>query len=94
MGRLRRRWGSAAAALTLIAAFAPPGAAAGPAPRPARASCDDNGPVCAEIADPLNYEGQYTGHDEPSLLFYSSARRLGQLERVSAHAAEGSAHPA
>jgi hypothetical protein len=77
MGRFRRRWVSAGAALTLVATVALPGVVTGAVARPARASCDDNGPVCAEIADPLNYEGQYTGHDEPSLLFYSDTAGSG-----------------
>jgi hypothetical protein len=34
--------------------------------------CDEGGPLCAETADPLGYGGEYTGHDEPSLLFYSA----------------------
>ncbi len=78
MGRLRRRWMSVAAALTLAVTFASPGTAAGPpGGRPARALCDDNGPLCTETADAQNYEGQYTGHDEPSLLFYSNTPGSG-----------------
>lgn len=33
--------------------------------------CDDDGALCAEMVDPAGYGGAYTGHDEPSLLFYS-----------------------
>src|ERR1051325_3729799 len=39
--------------------------------------CDDNGALCAEPADPLSYEGNYIGHDEPSLLFYSNVPGSG-----------------
>jgi hypothetical protein len=43
----------------------------------ARVQCDDNGPLCTETFDGKNYEGQYTGHDEPSLLFYSNVPGSG-----------------
>ncbi len=33
--------------------------------------CDQNSPLCTEVLHSLNYNGVYTGHDEPSLLFYS-----------------------
>ena len=34
--------------------------------------CDDvNAGLCTELAHNKTYEGKYTGHDEPSLLFYS-----------------------
>jgi len=38
----------------------------------ARLRCDEGSPTCTETVDPIGYEGQYTGHDEPSLLFYSN----------------------
>jgi hypothetical protein len=47
------------------------------APSRGRAFCDDNGPLCTETMDPTNYEGQYTGHDEPSVLFYSNQAGSG-----------------
>jgi hypothetical protein len=49
-----------------------------------RALCDDNAPLCAEVMDSIGYEGQYTGHDEPSLLFYSNTPGSGnnQLYRL------------
>ncbi len=37
-----------------------------------RTFCDDNAPLCTEPMNPTNYEGNYIGHDEPSLLFYSN----------------------
>jgi hypothetical protein len=45
--------------------------------------CDDNGPLCAEPADPINYEGNYIGHDEPSLLFYSNTPGSGNSSRYT-----------
>ena len=36
-----------------------------------RLLCDEGDPLCAETADAIGYEGRYTGHDEPSVLFYS-----------------------
>ncbi len=77
MGRLRGRSVSAVAAIMLIASLAPPGVAAAPATGPVRTLCQDNAPLCTEVADVLNYEGQYTGHDEPSLLFYSATSGSG-----------------
>ena len=40
-------------------------------------SCDDpTGILCAEVYQPIGYHGAYTGHDEPSVLFFvrSSAK--------------------
>lgn len=48
-----------------------PAATAAPAPRPAKLDCAEGSPLCAEPVDSLGYEGRYTGHDEPSVLFYS-----------------------
>jgi hypothetical protein len=42
-----------------------------------RFRCDEGDPLCAESADAVGYEGRYTGHDEPSLLFYSSTPGSG-----------------
>jgi hypothetical protein len=39
---------------------------------PSGSFCDDvNSGLCTELAHNKTYEGKYTGHDEPSLLFYS-----------------------
>ena len=43
--------------------------------------CDEGGPLCAEPADPVGYGGGYTGHDEPSLLFYSNTPGSGYSQR-------------
>ncbi len=42
-----------------------------------RVLCDDNAPTCTETIIDYNYEGKYIGHDEPSLLFYSSTPGSG-----------------
>ena len=42
--------------------------------------CDENVPFCTEVMDPVNYDGQYTGHDEPSVLFYSNTPGSGNSE--------------
>jgi hypothetical protein len=44
---------------------------------PAKLLCAEGSPLCAETADAIGYEGRYTGHDEPSLLFYSPASGSG-----------------
>jgi len=48
-----------------------------PSPRTALDCSDRTGIFCTEVFDPIGYWGAYTGHDEPSLLFYSSARGSG-----------------
>jgi hypothetical protein len=41
-------------------------------------SCDDqSGVLCAEVFDSIGYGGAYTGHDEPSVLFYSNVAGAG-----------------
>src|ERR671930_1040425 len=42
-----------------------------------RFRCNEGDPLCAESADAIGYEGRYTGHDEPSLLFYSNTAGSG-----------------
>jgi hypothetical protein len=42
-----------------------------------RLLCNEGDPVCAETADAIGYEGRYTGHDEPSALFYSDVPGSG-----------------
>jgi hypothetical protein len=39
--------------------------------------CGEGSPLCAEANDALGYNGEYTGHDEPSLLFYSDTPGSG-----------------
>jgi hypothetical protein len=52
----------------------PASAGANPAGKP---ECQDNAVVCTEVANSIGYHGGYTGHDEPSLLFYSNAQGSG-----------------
>ena len=39
--------------------------------------CRDNAIICTEVTDSIGYHTGYTGHDEPSLLFYSNAAGSG-----------------
>ena len=39
--------------------------------------CTWNGFLCTETVDSIGYDGSYTGHDEPSLLFYSNGSGSG-----------------
>jgi hypothetical protein len=43
--------------------------------------CSEGSPICAEAVDALGYEGEYTGHDEPSILFYSDTPGSGNNQR-------------
>ena len=42
-----------------------------------RLDCAEGSPICAETNDSIGYGGKYTGHDEPSLLFYSATPGSG-----------------
>jgi hypothetical protein len=44
---------------------------------PKSLSCGENGIFCSEVYESIGYEGAYTGHDEPSLLFYSNISGSG-----------------
>src|SRR6202008_498546 len=57
------------------------GAAAAPgAARQALFNCDDNGALCTEPNEAYSYEGNYIGHDEPSVLFYSGRAGAGNTQ--------------
>ena len=43
-----------------------------PAALAVRPDCDETTALCTEVVDSIGYGGTYTGHDEPSLLFYSA----------------------
>jgi hypothetical protein len=43
--------------------------------------CNEGSPICAEALDALGYEGEYTGHDEPSVLFYSDTPGSGNNQQ-------------
>ncbi len=42
-----------------------------------RPGCDDGSITCTETSDPIGYNGAYTGHDDPSVLFYSNRKGSG-----------------
>ena len=42
--------------------------------------CDDNGSLCTEPNQAYSYEGNYIGHDEPSILFYSDRGGSGNSQ--------------
>jgi hypothetical protein len=43
--------------------------------------CNEGDPLCAETAEAIGYEGRYTGHDEPSVLYYSDKPGSGNNNR-------------
>ncbi len=45
--------------------------------RAALPDCDEPTALCTEPVDSIGYGGEYTGHDEPSLLFYSNTPGSG-----------------
>src|SRR3989442_9331334 len=61
---------AAVAVLTLAGLFA--GSARAVIPH-----CSEPYALCAESTDSIGYGGEYTGHDEPSLLFYSDTAGSG-----------------
>src|ERR1044072_4841051 len=44
--------------------------------------------LCAETADSIGYGGEYTGHDEPSLLFYSNQPGSGESSNQAVRGAK------
>jgi hypothetical protein len=60
----------AAAALLLLGLF-------GGSARAATLNCSEPYALCAETVDSIGYAGEYTGHDEPSVLFYSNTPGSG-----------------
>ena len=69
-----RRLFPGAVAVTAVIAF---GLFVGSARAAQRLECDEPTAICAEPADSIGYGGEYTGHDEPSLLFYSNTPGSG-----------------
>jgi hypothetical protein len=67
-----------AGVLAIVSTYAPrlaaPAAHAAPSTEP---FCVTHPALCTETTNPLNYQGQYSGHDEPSLLFYSNTTGAG-----------------
>jgi hypothetical protein len=81
----KSRWiisGLAVLAIALSVAFA---YVSRPAPTakaaaPTKPFCGTRPQLCTETTQPWNYAGQYTGHDEPSLLFYSNTPGSGNSD--------------
>ena len=40
-------------------------------------TCSENAYICTEASDSVGNAGEYTGHDEPSILFYSNRAGAG-----------------
>src|SRR2546430_5369538 len=74
---------AAVAVLTLAGLFA--GSARAVIPH-----CSEPYALCAESTDSIGYGGEYTGHDEPSLLFYSDTAGSGHS---SLYHLRGPTHP-
>jgi hypothetical protein len=68
----------------LLFAFVFGGGFASGAPGPVgKPECEDNAVICTEVSDSIGYAGAYTGHDEPSLLFYSGTPGSGNSDLYS-----------
>jgi hypothetical protein len=79
-----RRTLAVLAGAVLAGSFAAVPAAAAPqtaAAHPGKLLCAEGSPLCAEPLDSIGYEGEYTGHDEPSVLFYSRTPGSGNNAR-------------
>src|SRR5262245_43562414 len=79
-----RRILTALSGSVLVASFATVPAMAAPTSTPAypeKLICAEGSPLCAEPVDSFGYEGRYTGHDEPSMLFYSNTPGAGNNQR-------------
>ena len=71
-------WGGLAVlAVLLFATFA------GSARADGNFDCDEAWSLCAEPESSIGYDGEYTGHDEPSLLFYSTRPARGTRTSTS-----------
>jgi hypothetical protein len=70
--------------IMLLASAGAPAPASASSPsgqRPEKLLCNEGSPICAEAVDALGYQGEYTGHDEPSLLFYSGTAGSGNNQQ-------------
>jgi hypothetical protein len=72
------------AAAVIVLAFGV-SSAAGTGGGGTKPECADNAVICTEVSQSIGYNGGYTGHDEPSLLFYSNRAGTGssQLYQVT-----------
>jgi hypothetical protein len=46
-------------------------------------NCSQGLAICTEVADSIGYGGAYTGHDEPSVLFYSDTPGSGNSDKYT-----------
>ena len=69
-----------AATTALVATFALAGSAADQGYRVR--NCSQGARICTEVANSIGYNGAYTGHDEPALLFYSNTPGSGNSNNV------------
>jgi hypothetical protein len=80
---MRRTFAIVATAVLLIGTAAASATAANPTASPSAVQhpdkllCAEGSPLCAEALDSVGYAGEYTGHDEPSALFYSNTPGSG-----------------
>src|SRR5512133_2265300 len=63
--------------LLVVSGMVVAGLLAGPAFGEEPKSCGENAYFCTEVADSIGYRDEYTGHDEPSVLFYSNVPGAG-----------------
>lgn len=71
----------ASASMTTAASAVSAKTSAAPGGHVEKLLCNEGSPICAETADALGYQGAYTGHDEPSLLFYSGTPGAGNNQQ-------------
>ena len=71
----------ASASMTTAASAVSAKTSASPKGNVEKLLCSEGSPICAETADALGYQGAYTGHDEPSLLFYSGTPGAGNNQQ-------------
>jgi len=83
-----RRFVLALLLLAGVVISAPLGAGASSGPTGSRSSdeygvrnCSQGLQICTEVKDAIGENGAYTGHDEPSLLFYSDTQGSGSASR-------------
>ena len=93
-GRMRKALAIFGGMMLLASLGAPASASSPKGQRPEKLLCNEGSPICAEAVDAIGYEGEYTGHDEPSLLFYSDTPGSGNNQRLPARSADGAADAA
>src|SRR5260370_39848525 len=85
MFKLMPMLGRLAAALLLVVPSVTSTTAHADQYAPRGPACDHGSPLCPDLADSKDVLGIYTGHDEPSILFYSNTPVSGISFRSSLH---------